>query len=284
MPPNAAEDDDALAGKVCFDDIYVRDDPRALYAALRPLDYQIPHHGQAIIRRLMGIRRRPETIVDLCCSYGVNAALLAHDVTLADLYEHYTAEPTTAIPGDLDEQDRSYFAARRRSDAPRMIGLDLSAPAIAYAGRVGLLDAGFAENLEVDEPSAAFRSAVSGATLVTVSGGVGYITYRTFARVLDAIETPPWVVALVLREVSYAPIAETLADFGLVTERLARRTFRQRRFADGTEAEAALKRIDALGLSAAGVEDTGWYHAELFVSRPAAEAAVPLADLLPDHK
>jgi hypothetical protein len=281
-PRELDDDDDALAGKTSFDDIYDRDDPRAYYAALRPYDYKIPHHAQRAIRALLAVRRRPETIVDLCCSYGVNAALLAHDVTLADLYEHYAAEPDSATTADLIAGDQAYFAARRRPDPPRMIGHDLSAPAIRYAVRAGLLDVGFAENLEADEPSAAFRSAVADATMITVSGGVGYIGQRTFERVVGAVAEPPWVVAVVLREVSYDPIAAALAGFGLVTEKLATRTFPQRRFTDAEEQRAALKRIDALGLSAAGKEGTGYYHAELFVSRPAAEAAVPIAELL-DH-
>jgi hypothetical protein len=279
MPPrNTAEDDDALAGKACFDDIYGRDDPRPLCAELRRLDYRIPQHTQSVLRRLLAIRRRPETIVDLCCSYGVNAMLVGHDLTLDELYEHYASESSS--PGDVIGHDRSYFAARRRPDAPRMIGHDLSGPAIAYARRVGLLDAGFAENLEADEPSPEFRDAMADATLVTVSGGVGYIGYRTLERVVAAVAEPPWVVALVLREVPYEPIAQALSRFGLDTERLTTRTFRQRRFTDDAEQQAALKRIDALGLSAAGLEDTGWYHAELFVSRPTAEADVPLAELL----
>jgi hypothetical protein len=282
-PRELAEDDGALAGKTSFDDIYGRDDPRAYYAALRPYDYQIPHHAQRAIRALLAVRGRAETIVDLCCSYGVNAALLAHDVTLADLYEHYAAQPDSATTTDLIAHDQAYFAARRRPDAPRMLGHDMSAPAIRYALRAGLLDEGFAENLEADEPSTAFRSAVSDATMITVSGGVGYIGHRTFERVVGAVAEPPWVVAVVLREVPYDPIAAALAGFGLVTERLNTGTFPQRRFTDAAEQQAALKRIDTLGLSAAGKEDAGYYHAELFVSRPVAEADVPLAELL-DHK
>jgi hypothetical protein len=281
-PRELAEGDDALSGKTSFDDIYDRDDPRTYYAALRPYDYQIPHHAQREIRRLLAVRRRRETIVDLCCSYGVNAALVAHDVTLAGLYEHYAAEPDSATKTDLIAHDRAYFAARRRPEAPRLIGHDLSAPAIRYAIGVGLLDEGFAENLEAAEPSPALRSAVSDATMITVSGGVGYIGHRTFERVVGAVAEPPWVEALVLREVSYDPIAAALAGFGVVTEKLTTRTFPQRRFTDAEEQQAALKRIDVLGLSAVGKEDTGYYHAELFVSRPAAEADMPIAELLGD--
>jgi hypothetical protein len=277
---DATEEDDGLAGKACFDSIYNRADPRAYYAALRPLEYQIPHHAQQVVRALLRQRSGPETIVDLCCSYGVNAALFAHDLTLDDLYEHYATDVAADALPELIAHDRAFFAAHRLAGAPRVVGLDQSAPAIAYACAVSQLDAGFAEDLETDEPSTALREAVSDATMITVSGGVGYITYRTFERVVSAAARPPWVVALVLREVSYEPIAEALSRFGLVTERLADRSFRQRRFADDEEAQAALKRIDVLGLSAADKEDTGYYHAELFVSRPSNEAGVPLARLL----
>ena len=278
--PDAVHDDDGLAGKACFDDIYTQEDPRRYYAALRPLDYQIPQHASQVVRSLLRRRSGPETIVDLCCSYGVNAALFAHDLTLEDLFEHYAAEVDTANRAELLAHDRAFFAAHRRPDAPRTIGLDQSAPAIAYACATGQLDAGFAEDLETNDPSVELRAAVAGSTMITVSGGVGYIGYRTFERVVGAAARPPWVVALVLREVSYEPIIETLEGFGLVTERLPQRTFRQRRFADREEADAALKRVDALGLSPAGKEDTGYYHAELFVSRPADQAEQPLEDLL----
>ncbi|HKE67653.1 MAG TPA: hypothetical protein VKB55_00255 [Nocardioidaceae bacterium] len=278
--PDAVHDDDGLAGKACFDDIYTRDDPLAYYAALHPLDYQIPQHAAQVVHSLLRHRTGPETILDLCCSYGVNTALFAHDLTLDDLFDHYEAADDTAPRAELIAHDRAFFAAHRRPDAPRTIGLDQSAPAIAYACAVGQLDAGFAEDLEANEPSAELRAAVAGATMITVSGGVGYIGYRTFERVVSAAAQLPWVVALVLREVSYEPIIETLDGFGLVTERLPHRTFRQRRFADAEESQAALKRIDALGLSPAGKEDTGYYHAELFVSRPADQADRRLVELL----
>jgi hypothetical protein len=282
MTSHGATEDDALAGKACFDDIYTGADPRAYYAALRPLEYQIPHHAQQVVRSLLRQRSGPETIVDLCCSYGVNAALFAHDLTLEDLYQHYATEVATDSLTELIAHDRAYFASHRLADGPLVVGLDQSAPAIAYACAVGQLDAGFAEDLETAEPSAVLREAVEDATMITVCGGVGYITYRTFERVVSAAARPPWVVALVLREVSYEPIAEALTRFGLVTERVPDRTFRQRRFADDEEAQAALKRIDALGLSATDKEDTGYYHAELFVSRPADEADVPIEKLLLD--
>jgi hypothetical protein len=50
------------------------------------------------------------------------------------------------------------------------MGVDVSRNAVYYGLRSGILDAGFAENLEQDEPTEEFGRAVSGADLLTVTG------------------------------------------------------------------------------------------------------------------
>ncbi|MFI6766296.1 hypothetical protein [Streptomyces sp. NPDC050355] len=277
-------------GKADFEAIYNCPDPRRYFSTLQPLDYQIPHHGQAVFRAVTEILQRhrsdrpPLNVVDLCCSYGVNAALLNHRLSLSDLYGRYTRyRPDVPTTRQLIEADRTFFATRRRDEAVRVTGLDAAENAVDYAKAVGLLDHGFAENLEIDEPSPALRRALAGTDLITVTGGVGYITARTFGRLFDCMSSPPWVAAFVLREVSYRPVSALLARAGLVTEKLTTRTFRQRRFADGDERRAAFEALAGRGLSVAGKEADGYYHADLYLSRPAAEvAAVPLAELLPD--
>ncbi|MFG2291292.1 hypothetical protein ACGFOU_35095 [Streptomyces sp. NPDC048595] len=277
-------------GKADFEAIYNCPDPRRYFSTLQPLDYQIPHHGQAVFRAVTEILQRhrsdrpPLNVVDLCCSYGVNAALLNHRLSLADLYGRYTRyRPDVPTTRQLIEADRTFFATRRRDEAVRITGLDAAGNAVDYAKAVGLLDHGFAENLEIDEPSPALRRTLAGTDLITVTGGVGYITARTFGRLFDCMSAPPWVAAFVLREVSYRPVSALLARAGLVTEKLTTRTFRQRRFADGDERRAAFEALAGRGLSIAGKEADGYYHADLYLSRPAAEvAAVPLAELLPD--
>ncbi|MER7684513.1 hypothetical protein [Streptomyces sp. NPDC097610] len=48
---------------------------------------------------------------------AVNAALLNHDLTLADLYVRYTSPQATELTtAELIEWDRAYYAAHRRSD------------------------------------------------------------------------------------------------------------------------------------------------------------------------
>lgn len=276
-------------GKASFDAIYDRPDPRDYFATLRPLEYATPHHAQGVFRRLLAAHtpltggEGPVSMLDLCCSYGVNAALLRHDLTLAELYEHYTDPRITELDtARLADEDRAFYASRRRpSPTARVIGLDAARNAVAYARAAGLLDQGFGEDLERDEPSRELAEALRPVRLITVTGGVGYVTDRTFGRLLSCMEGPVWVAAFVLRSVPYGPIADTLARFGLVTQRAASRTFPQRRFAEAAEQGHAVEAVEAQGLSPDGKESAGFWHTELFLSRPAEHAAAfPVDDLL----
>jgi hypothetical protein len=258
--------------KESFDDIYAEPDPRGYYAGLGSLDYEVPQHGQRVFSAVLDALdvERP-TVVDLCCSYGVNAALLKHDLDLDDLYRHYRAAQHAGVTSDaLADIDREFFAQHERNVMPRVIGLDVAAPAIEYAVRVGLLDAGAVENLETAGPSAELAERLAAADLITVTGGVGYITERTFDGILDCVDEArqPWVACLCLRTVSYQPVADCLARHGLVTEHLPEVTFPQRRFASEAEREYALGELSVLGVDPEGKEDDGRYHVNVYLSRP----------------
>ncbi len=180
----------AQRGKASFDDIYAAPDPRAYYEGLGSLGYEVPQHGWHVFSAALDALdvERP-TVVDLCSSYGVNAALLKHDLDLDDLYRHYCApQHADLTPDELAEIDREFFAQHLREDTPRVIGVDVAAPAIDYAVRVGLLDAGRVENLETAAPSAELGEHLAAADLITVTGGVGYITERTFDGILECAE------------------------------------------------------------------------------------------------
>lgn len=226
--------------------------------------------------------RPPLNVVDLCCSYGVNAALLNHRLSLTDLYGRYTANGQ-AMPstGQLTEEDRTFFATRRRAEPFRITGIDAADRAVGYARSVGLLDHGFAENLELDEPSPELRKVLADTDLITVTGGVGYISARTFGRLFDCVLAALGRRVRAARGVLPAGLRPA-GPGGLVTEKLTTRTFRQRRFADGNERQAAFEALAARGLPTAGKESDGFYHADLYLSRPAADvAALPLDELLP---
>ncbi|PNE39935.1 hypothetical protein [Streptomyces noursei] len=279
-----------------FDDIYSRPDPRWYFGALGALGYQTPHHAQSVFRRLLPLAGFPEvpkhpadqdgrphaTVLDICCSYGINAALLNHHVTLEELYDRYTSPQVARLTtAELIESDRKYYAARRRSDAVPVIGLDVAAPAIAYGRAAGLLDEGFAENLEIVPPSPALYRATRGTRLITVTGGASFLTARTFGPLLEGRRKPPWVAAFVLRTGSYQNIADGLAMLGMTTEKDTSRTYPQRRFTDADEQQYAIAAVAAAGDDPLGKETDGHFHTTLHLTQPAAQAvAHPLHTLL----
>ncbi|MFG2349748.1 hypothetical protein [Streptomyces phaeochromogenes] len=263
-----------------FDEVYDQPDPRHFFRLLGHWDYQTPHHAQGVFRRLAAARTRtpraaaPITVLDICCSYGINAALLNHDLTLDDLYAHYTSPQATALTTtELIEWDRAYYAAHRRPDAHRVIGIDIAANAISYALAVGLLDEGFTENLETTPPTPALLRAARPTHLVTVTGGASFLSPRTFQPLLAAAHDPVWIAAFVLRTGSYHRIADGLTSHGLITEKAAARTYPQRRFTSVQEQRYTITAVTAAGEDPRGKETHGYFHTALHMSRPPKDAA-----------
>ncbi|GAA2504472.1 hypothetical protein [Streptomyces gobitricini] len=259
-----------MKGMTSFGDIYDRPDPRAYFTRLAPLSYEIPHHAQAVFRRTVAERAEADpTVLDLCCSYGINAALLNHDLTLADLYAHYTGpEAANLTTAELIERDKEFYAARRRPDAVRVIGLDIARNALDYARAVGLLDAVHPDNLEEHTPSPALSAAMADVGLITLTGGSSFLSRRTFAALLECARRPVGVSAFVLRTVPYAPIASCLAGFGLTTRSDPERTYPQRAFTGAQERRATVSAVRLAGLDPTGREADGRLHAVLYESRP----------------
>ena len=116
---------------------------------------------------------------------------------------------------------------------------------------------------------------------------MGYVWERTFDRVVRSVTRaradgrPPWVATLPARLVDYGPLSALFSRHGLVTEKLSARTFPQRRFANAAEREHVLGQLAEMGVDPTGKEEEGWYHADLYLSRPVEEASeVPVDELL----
>lgn len=260
-------DDGTLTGeqKADFSDVYGQRDPRAYFRTLIPLEYQVPQHALPVVESVL--ERHPGPVLDVCCSYGINATLLRHDVDLDRLGAHAVEAGRAGLtPEQVIAEDTAWFAARRSHPERRVLGLDVSAPAIDYAVATGVMAAGWAEDLEAGDPSGSLVDGLAGVSLVLCTGGVGYVGPATFDRILTHAPDA-WVLAFVLRVFPYDDVARALAGHGLVTEKLPG-TFPQRRFADTAEAEAAVHDVRLLGLDPTGRETDGWFHAEAYLSRP----------------
>ena len=88
------QDDNVGKDKESFDHIYNRPDPREYFRVLGSLDYEIPQVANPVFTTVLAARdRRAQlthdedsgSVLDVCCSYGVNAALLRCDLNLDDI-------------------------------------------------------------------------------------------------------------------------------------------------------------------------------------------------------
>lgn len=266
--------------KTDMDHIYNQRDPRAYFRELKKLGYAIPGAAKPVFQKVISHlrRRRGGTVrvLDLGCSYGVNAALLKHDLTMPELYAHWgQAELAEASHQDVVARDRSFFADLDQAADIEVIGLDQAEHAVAFAEETGLLDDGVAVNLETEDLPVPARAELAPIDLVASTGCVGYVTNRSFDKLLPAVnrDQPAWLANFVLRMFPFDTIERSLTARGYVTEKLEGRTFVQRRFASAEEQEQVLGQLAELGIDTAGKEAEGHFHAEFYLSRPAHEAA-----------
>jgi hypothetical protein len=272
--------------KANFDEIYDRDDPRSYFSVLGSLDYMIPDVAAPVVRQILGAfsQRYPRQplVLDVGSSYGINAAVHRFPLTFASLRSRYARREMMALTSEeLIELDRSFFAGWPDVGLGRFIGLDCAAPAIRYARRVGLVDAGVVADLERQPLADRDAAVIADANIILSTGAVGYVTEKTYRKVLDAMESPPWVISFVLRMFPYDDFAALLEEYDLVTEPLPAATFVQRRFRDAAECESSLNTLAERGVDTAGFEAEGLFQADLFVSRPKSDVrAARLEDIV----
>ncbi|WP_194813791.1 class I SAM-dependent methyltransferase [Nocardia sp. XZ_19_385] len=259
-------------GKASFDDIYHRPDPRDYYTRLADLDYRIPelakpHFAKQIreCRAATGVETL--TVLDIGCSYGVNAALLRLGTTMDALAEYY------GDAGEFDRieliaRDRARLAAEDQLPDVRFLGMDAARPALAYAQAAGLLHDTVHADLETSEPTEEQRRTLASADLVISTGCIGYVTEKTLARIASAhSHRPPWMAHFVLRMFDFTPIAAALSTLGYRTEGVSG-MFEQRLFASSEEQSQVLDALSAKGLDTADYEAQGRLYANLYLSRP----------------
>jgi SAM-dependent methyltransferase len=272
--------------KAIFDDIYGSNDPRSYFSVLGDLDYMIPDVAEPVVRQILAAKAAvtgvKPVVLDVGCSYGINAAVHRFPLTFTGLRHRYARREMRAVsPEELVRLDRNFYAAWPDVGLARFIGLDMSAPAIRYATGVGLLEQGIVADLEKETLSAESARIIRSTDVIMSTGCIGYVTEKTFSKILGATEEPPWIISFVLRMFPFDPLATAFAQHGLVTERLTGATFIQRRFRDAEEFESSLVTLAALGVDATGLESEGLLHADLILSRPEADArAAPLEDIV----
>ncbi|WP_067794262.1 methyltransferase type 12 [Actinomadura formosensis] len=267
-------------GKISLDHIYTRPDPRAYFSTLRDLHYNIPELAKPHFLRLIAEYREARgipvpTVLDIGCSYGINAALVKHGATMDELYDRYGGRDAhrhtraTLLTRDRELVHSREHAFGDHAGRVRFLGLDASDNALSYALDAGFLDGAVHADLENGEPTGEQRAQLAGTDLAISTGCLGYVTERTISRIIDAHEGPlPWMAHFILRMFPFDPIADTLTAAGYETVRHDG-LFRQRRFATPEEQALVLERLADVGVDPSGLETGGWFYAQLYISRPA---------------
>ena len=274
--------------KANMDDVYDQSDPRAYFRELQKLDYAIPDNAKPIFQKLIHHlhKRHDDTVnvLDLGCSYGVNAALLKHDLSMEELYEHWGQKALVdATSTEVLNHDRRFLDSLDEPEDISVIGLDQADAAISFAKDSGLLDNGITVNLESEPLSALETKELAPVDLVISTGCVGYMTEKSFESLLPAVTQgkQPWIANFVARMFPFDSIEETLSDWGYVTEKLEGRIFDQRHFASAQEQEQVIDQLSVQGIDPTGKETEGHLLAEFYLSRPANEVAkTPIGQLL----
>ena len=274
--------------KADLEHIYNQRDPRAYFRELSKLDYDIPGAAkplfEKLIARLKARQEKTVRVLDLGCSYGVNAAMLKHDMTMPELYAHWA--PNQFADADADEvlaHDKRFFSERDDPDRIEVIGLDQAANAVTFAEESGLIDEGVVANLEVQQLPELAKEGLAPVDLVTSTGCIGYVTERTFEQLLPVVTTgrAPWIANFVLRLFPFDEIERALAKWGYRTEKLEGRTFAQRRFVSEDEQQKVVQLLRDSGIDPVGKEANGYLHAEFYLSRPTEDASqASLSELL----
>ncbi len=278
-------------GKAVFDHIYDAPDPRQYYLTLGKYSYLIPDASKSVFLRLYDAYRTMRSatrlnVVDVGCSYGINAALHKFGLSMSELQARYAAKSAEQVSTDeLRIDDHRFFRALELQEDLVFTGLDVAENAVRYAVETRILDGAVTEDLEHQALSDSAMLAIDGADLVISTGAIGYVGRATFERIAEVGTSRPWIAAFVLRQFSFAPIASMLAERGYTTELLEDAIFPQRRFVNGEERREAIVKLKGMDRQPTPLERDGWFAANFFLARPTNEAeAWPLEDLLPSQK
>jgi len=259
-------------GKVVLDQIYNQETPLHYFRAIAELNYIIPQLAKPIFSALIDHLKQKQNIsqiklVDLGCSYGVNGALLKTNHDLTDLFERYqnTVSSTTSR-NEMMQADRKWYDVK--DQGLEVVGVDISNNALSYALEVGLIDSKLVGNFEIGDLSSAEMKQLETANMIVSTGCIGYVGKKTIAALLSAMTAKlPLMAHFVLRTFSFDDIAQFSRSLGYQIYQ-SKRAFHQRRFVSMEEQAQTLKRLKDMSIDTKGLEEDGWYYADLFLCLP----------------
>lgn len=265
-----------------FDETYDQPDARAYYRMLWQLGYRNHAHAVPVFRAVLTelVRRRGLSlphVLDFASSYGIVTALMKHEISAQSFLDRY-ADPALdplSTP-EMIARDKAWLATcPRRVPEARFTALDVAQKAVAYGSAVGLFDQGFVEDLQASAPSAALAARLGDVDLILECGSVAHLIPGALDRILRGARKRPWIVTSPVRGNERDEAFAVMRAHGLVIEDLGLPPFLHRRFKNDDEATRAIAIARSAGHDTRQVEETGGFHARIYLARPEDEHSDP---------
>ena len=266
---------DELVVKKNFADIYTQKFPDDYLEEMKRLHYRIPDKTKtlylSLAEQLYKKFSRPINILDIGSSYGINAALMKHDLEMSDLENYFLQEENTTL-----EQTKQFFEKMPSNDHLKFFQIDISDNALQFSEDVKLCKKGICVNLETE--SLPIKE-VPSFDMIIATGCIGYIGYRAFSNLFELIKKQqtkysqseiekPVFAFSVLRIFDMEKIQQTFDYYGYSLVRTDLDPIRQRRFSDSGEKSHTVSLLHSKGIDSKGFEDDGHFYAHFYIASP----------------
>jgi hypothetical protein len=266
---------DELVVKKKFTDIYTQKFPDDYLEEMKKLHYRIPDKTKilylSLAKQLYKKLSRPINILDIGSSYGINSALMKHDLEMSDLDDFFLQEDSTNL-----EQTRQFFEKIPSNDNLNFYQIDISNPALQFSEDVKLCKKGICVNLETDGLPIKELPSLD---MIIATGCIGYIGFKAFSNLFELIKKQqtkysqsdidkPIFAFSVLRIFDMEKIRKTFDYYGYSLVRTDLDPIRQRRFSDSDERHQTISLLNSKGIDVKGFEDDGYFYAHFYVASP----------------
>jgi len=262
-----------------FTEIYVKKYPAPYLSEMRNLEYRIPDQTkplyQHLAERMVNYLKRPIKILDIGSSYGINSALLNYELVMSELDDFFENHPQSSI---IEVQD-FFDSLPNKNPNFQFYLVDTSLPALEFAEKVGLCEGSFCINMEKEKVSFEFKQILKDIDLIISTGCIGYIGSKSFEKIFSSLDKDnkysiPVFAFTVLRIFPTDEIDNVFRknNFELIKTKIG--PLKQRRFYNNSEMKKSLELLKQRGISTAGLEEEGYYCADLFVGGPSTHKSV----------
>lgn len=269
---------DELKVKKDFTNIYTQKTPYSYLKEMQILQYRIADHTKplylSLAEQLYEKLQRPINVLDIGSSYGINSALMKHDLVMSELDDFFLAKDEPSIT-----QTKQFFEKQSQNDHLNFYQIDISNPDLVFSENSGLCEKGICINLETDNSKLAKE--LPDVDLIIATGCIGYIGYKAFSNLFEVIKNQkayssisepqnitPIFAFSVLRMFDMEEIKKTFDYYGYSLINSDIEPIPQRQFSDDGEHHQTLSLLDSKGIDTKKYEDDGHFYADFYVASP----------------